>query len=100
MPISRKEFERAELDPGLLVEEFLRANSEWAFTLAELMNGLASKYTLKELSNALMLKGAQFTEEDFQKMLSSLEQRGRIESKTIGDVTYYSYSETLGFKSP
>jgi len=97
MPISRREFEKAELDPSLLIEEFLRSKADYAFTLRELMDELASRYTLKELMSGLISKGAEFTEEGLQKTLNSLEERGRIESTTIGHMVYYTYRETIGF---
>ena len=96
MPISRSEFEKGKPDPSLLVEEFLRANSEYAFTLAELMDGLASAYTLKHLMSEMISKGAQFTEDDLQKILDYSVERGRIESKTIAGVLHYIYRGRIG----
>ena len=97
MPITRREFEKGQLDPSLLVEEFLCSNLDYAFTLIELMEGLASKYTLAQLLNGLMSKGAQFTAEDLQKIIDSLVEKGRIESETVKDEEYYCYRKDLGF---
>ena len=98
MPITRREFEKGQLDPSLLVEEFLRSNLDYAFTLTELMEGLASEYTLAQLLNGLMSKGAQFTAEDLQNIIDALVEKGRIESETVTDEVYYIYRKAMGLK--
>jgi|Deesub1362A_J573_1020465.scaffolds.fasta_scaffold00246_2 acetate kinase len=85
MPISRREFESGELDPGLLLIEFLRSNSDYAYTLDELVRELGSK-------------GIHMTGEDLRNILRSLEHRGRIESKIKYGVVYYIYRKTIGFR--
>lgn len=85
MPISRREFESGELDPSLLLIEFLRSNPDYAYTAKELIGELASK-------------GMDLTKEEMQNALSSLENRGRIESKIIHGVVYYICSKTMGFR--
>jgi hypothetical protein len=99
MPISRREFEKGELDPSLLVEQFLRSNPDCAYTLQELMSELASKYTLQELMSGMISKGAQFSEDDLGSILERLSERGRIESKTIGGVLYYCSRGAIGFEA-
>jgi len=77
MPISRQEFEKGERDASLLVEEFLRAKSDYAFTLVELVGEMASR-------------GMDLTQERAQSILNLLEAGGRIESETrYGEVYYF-----------
>jgi hypothetical protein len=85
MPISRGEFEKGELDPGLLILEFLRSNPDYAYILEELIGELAKR-------------GMDLTAEEAQSILSSLESRGRVEAKTIHGMVYYIYSKALGFR--
>ncbi|MBE0415691.1 MAG: hypothetical protein IBX36_04025 [Dehalococcoidia bacterium] len=86
MPISRDEFERGELDPSLFIVDFLRSSPDYAYTLEELIAELASR-------------GMDLAEEDLQDILSSLETRGRIESKTRRSMVYYIYRKPkLGFR--
>lgn len=76
MPISRQEFEKAERAASLLVEEFMRANSDYAFTLGELVGEMASR-------------GMDLTQERVQNVLSLLEAGGRTESETRDGEVYY-----------
>ncbi len=85
MPISRSEFESGELDPSLLIIDFLHSNPDYAYTVEELLEQLASS-------------GIDLTGEEMQSILKSLESRGRIEVKTIDAVIYYIYSKALGFR--
>jgi len=82
MPISREEFEGNEVD---LVLEFFRSNANYAYTLEELVEELASR-------------GVNLEQKDLQDILYSLEERGRIEPKTKRGVVYYIYRKPkLGF---
>ena len=85
MPISRREFEGGELDPSLLLIEFLRSNADYAYTVEELQSELAET-------------GIDLTVEKMQDILNSLKNRGRIEAKTRYGVVYYIYSKRIGFR--
>jgi len=87
MPISRQEFEKVERDASLLAEEFLRANSDYAFTLAELAGEMASR-------------GTDLTQERVRSILSLLEAWGRIESEARHGEVYYFYRGIPGFRRP
>ena len=87
MPISRKEFEKGERDASLLVEGFLRANSDYAFTLVELVREMASR-------------GTDLTQERVQSILGLLEASGRIESEIRYGEVYYFYCGITGFRRP
>ncbi len=78
MPINRSEFEKGELDPSFLLEEFLRSNSDSAYTVEELIVELASKRMA-------------LTAEEVQNILSSLETRERVRAKAVRDMVYYIY---------
>ena len=86
MPISRREFESGELDPSLLIIEFLRSNPDNAYTMEELMEELASR-------------GVNLTTGEMQNILDSLEKREKIEAKASIGVVYYIYRKPrLGFR--
>ena len=85
MPISRSKFESGELDPSLFLVEFLRSNPDYAYTMEELIEKLASK-------------GIDLTAEKVESILRLLESRGRIESKMKYGVVYYIYSKRIGFR--
>lgn len=87
MPISRREFESGELDLSLLLIGFFHSNPDYAYTVEELIGELVSR-------------GVSLSEEEMRNALSSIEARGRIESKTLrGGVVYYIYSKPgLGFR--
>ena len=87
MPISRREFEKGERDASLLVEEFLRANADCAFTLVELVGEMASR-------------GMDLTQERVQSILNLLEAGGRIESEARYGEVYYSCYGITGFRRP
>ncbi len=69
MPISRQEFESGEPDPSLLVMEFLRSNSDYA-------------YTVEELLVVLSARRAELTEKDMLEVLRSLQEREKIEARS------------------
>ena len=83
MPISRSEFESGELDPGILIMDFLRSNPDYAYTVYELLEQLASN-------------GVNLTDVEIEEILKSLESRGRIKAKAKSGVVYYIYNKTIG----
>jgi hypothetical protein len=83
MPISRKEFESAELDPSFLVEEFLRLNSDNAYTVEDIIVELAS--------NRMGLKA-----EEVREILGTLETEKKVSAKMVRNVVYYIYHKTNG----
>ena len=86
MPISREEFEKGAVDPGLALLEFLRSNPELAFTLSELRDALSDS-------------GINMEEEHLGSLIEELQKRGTIESKTVGGVVYYIYRKPrMGFR--
>lgn len=85
MPISRREFEKGEIDPTFVLEEFLRSNSDTAYTAEELIIELAS--------NRIAL-----TREEVQSILRSLEAEGKIRLNTVRGVVYYVCEKTVGFR--
>ena len=86
MPIARDKFQRSKPgDPMNLIIEFLRSNSRYA-------------YTQSEIKGELALKGIDLPAEEMQKVLTSLEALGRIESKTIEGETYYTYCKLIGVR--
>jgi len=85
MPISRKEFESGELNLSLLIIDFLHSNPDYAYTVEELVEELVSR-------------GTDLTAEKVQTVLSSLENRGRVEVKEIHGVIYYIYNKAMGFR--
>ncbi len=85
MPISRSEFESGELDPGLLLIEYLRSNPDYA-------------YTLDELKEYLISRGVHLTTEELGNVLNTLESRGRVELKVVVGVLYYIYRKTISFR--
>ncbi len=82
MPISRAEFEKAELDPSFLLEEFLRSNSDSAYTAEELVVKLAS--------NRIALKV-----EEVQGILDDLENHERVTGNRVRDIVYYIYRKPI-----
>jgi len=85
MPISRSDFESGELDPSLLLTEYLRSTPDYA-------------YTLDELKEYLISRGVHLTTEELGNVLNTLESRGRVESKVVVGVLYYIYRKTIGFR--
>jgi len=87
MPISRREFESNELDPSFVIEEFLRSDSDNAFTIEDLIVELAS--------NRIPLK-----RNEVESILKSLENDKRIASKIVSlntksDVVHYIYCKPI-----
>ena len=82
MPISRKEFEKGELDPGFVIEEFLRSNADLAYTADELVVELAS--------SRIALKVG-----EMEGLLGDLEKRGRVSENRVRDVVYYIYHKPI-----
>ena len=97
MPISRAEFDKGKPDATLLVLDFLASNEQEALTVEELMNALASTYTLRKLMTEIVSKGTEFTEEGLRDILRRLQEQGKIESKTIGGAVYYIHNKAIGF---
>ena len=82
MPISRTEFEKGELDPSFVAEEFLRSNSDLAYTAEEVVVELASKriaLTVKEVEG----------------ILGELENHKRVSENRVRDVVYYIYHKPI-----
>ena len=87
MPISRREFGSNESNSVFLVLDFFYSNSDQAYTLEELINELA-------------LRGVNLELGELKDILRTLEERGRIESKTKKGVVYYIYHKPkLGFRA-
>ena len=82
MPISRKEFESGELAPSFVIEEFLRSNSDLAYTTEELVVELAS--------NRIAL-----TVGEVEGILGDLENRGRVSENRVRNVVYYIYHKPI-----
>jgi len=82
MPINRSEFEKGELDPSFVVEEFLRYNADYAYDVDELIVQMASK------------KFA-FTEEEMKDILGTLEDNDRLKSNIVRDKTYYIFRKPI-----
>lgn len=82
MPIGRKEFENAELDPSFLVEDFLRLNSDNAYTVEDIIVELAS--------NRMPLKA-----EEVRKILGTLETEKKVSAKMVRDVVHYIYRKSI-----
>ena len=82
MPISRTEFEKSELDPSFLLEEFLRSHSDFAYTAEELVVELAS--------NRIAL-----TVEEVREILGDLENRERVRENRVRDIVYYIYRKPI-----
>jgi hypothetical protein len=85
MPISSNDFERGERSPSTVLMDFLRANYRDAFSLDELVAALGNE-------------GCNLTSDEVEVMLDSLEYGGKVKSKVVDCVTYYRYSEVVGFK--
>lgn len=86
MPISRKEFESGELDPSLLIIEFLSSNPDYAYSLEELVEWLASR-------------GVNVKVEELRAILRSLEEQEKVEVKMKVGMVYYIYRKPrLGFR--
>ena len=82
MPISREEFESAELDPSFVVEEFLRSSSGYAYTRDELIVQLASKKMA-------------LTADEMQDILGTLAGEEKLIEKIVRDTVYYIYRKPL-----
>lgn len=87
MPVSRTEFEKGELDPGFVIEEFLRDNPDYAYNVDELIVQMASK--------EIALKQG-----DMKSILEQLETDGRIKSNIVRDKVYYIFSKPISSRSP
>jgi hypothetical protein len=85
MPISSNEFEKAERAPSAVLMDFLRDNYRDAFCLDELVEALGKQ-------------GCTMTNDEVEVLLDSLEYGGKVRSKVVDCVTYYKYSEVVGFK--
>ena len=83
MPISRKEFENAELDPSFLVEEFLRLDPNNAYTVEEIIVDLASK--------RMALK-----EKEVMEILNALKSEKKVSTKMVRNILYYIYRKPFG----
>jgi hypothetical protein len=83
MPISSSEFEKSNRESDVLLTEFLRSNYRDAYSVDELVKVMASK--------GRSLKG-----KEVERILTSLEYGGKVESRIIGGVTYYRYCKVLG----
>jgi hypothetical protein len=84
MPIKRKEFESGEPQPIFAVEEFLRSNPDYAYTVEELIVELAAMRVALKV-------------DELREILSCLETGGKTQSKVINGVLYYVYSRAIGF---
>ena len=85
MPINRKEFESAELDPSFGLEEFLRSNADSAYNVDELIVYMASKKIA-------------LTQKEVQDIMSALEGDGRVNLKIVRDVVYYIYRKPNSYR--
>jgi len=83
MPINRKEFENAELDPSFTVEEFLRLDPDNAYTIEEIIVRLASK--------RMALK-----KEEVKEILKALKSEKKVSTKMVLNVAYYIYRKPDG----
>ena len=85
MPI-RQEFESGQLDLSFVVMDFLRSNSDSAYSVNELVAELAAK-------------GMSLTVEEVQNVMLLLEKQEKVEAKTVGGMVYYIYRKPrLGFR--
>ena len=85
MPISRREFESGELDAGFMVMDFLRSNSDDAYTADELVE--------------LISESVDVNKEQMRDILDSLERQGKVEVRVMRGVIYYIYRKSrLGFR--
>ena len=86
MPIIDEQFKGGkQLDPKGVILDFLRFNSRYA-------------YTRSEIEGELSLRGMGLKGEEVQRILTSMETGGRIESQTVDGVTYYKYFRIVGYK--
>lgn len=86
MPISRRVFESPGDPWSQLVLEFLRANAEEAFTLAQILDGLLDQ-------------GFAIVETDLEATLLALVMQGRVGMRLmLGDI-YYSYATAIGYRT-
>jgi|WetSurMetagenome_2_1015567.scaffolds.fasta_scaffold251326_2 hypothetical protein len=85
MPISSSDFEKAERAPSAVLMDFLRDNYRDAFCLDELVDTLGKQ-------------GCNMTSEEVEVLLDSLEYGGKVRSRVVDSITYYKYSEVVGFK--
>ena len=83
MPINSAEFEKCNRESDVLLTEFLRSNYRDAYSLDELVKVVASM-------------GRNLKEDEVERILTSLEYGGKVESKIIAGVTYYRYCKVLG----
>jgi len=86
MPINRGEFEKGELDPGFVLEEFLRDNPDYAYNVDELIVQMASK-------------GIPLKEGDIKSVLERLETDGRIKSNIVRDKVYFIFRKPFSSRS-
>jgi len=86
VPISRTEFETSELDPSFTLEDFLRSNSDFAYTAEELVVELASKRI-------------GLTVEEVREILVYLENRERVTENRVRDIVYYIYRKPISSRS-
>ncbi len=87
MPIRRQEFESGDPDPDIMVLEFLRSRPDYA-------------YTLKELREFLATKEAGLAEKDLLEVPRSLQDREKVGAKTRRGMIYYIYRKPrLGFRA-
>ena len=86
MPINRSEFEKGELDPGFVLEEFLRSNDDYAYTIDEIIVELSSKRMA-------------LTAEEVQGILSDLEKHERIIKNRVRDIMYYIYRKPISSRT-
>ena len=85
MPISRDEYEIGEIDISLWVVQFLRERPDYAFTVDELSNALASSWRPSQ-------------GDELVRALEDLVESKRIECKNIKGIMYYRYyKRPLGF---
>jgi len=80
MPISSRDFEKSDREPGSVLVEFLRSHSLEA-------------YSADELSRELASQGVKLSDEELANMLMLMEYGRKITSRKIGEVTYYRYHQ-------
>jgi hypothetical protein len=85
MPISSRDFEKADRAPSAVLMDFLRDNYRDAFCLDELVDALGKQ-------------GCNMTNEEVEVLLDSLEYGGKVKSRVVDCVNYYKYTEVVGFK--
>ena len=86
MPINRGEFEKGELDPSFVLEEFLRNDDDHAYSVDELIIYMASKKIA-------------LTVEEVQQIMRDLETAERVRSNIVRDTSYYIFRKPISSRS-